>query len=100
MKHQHNDLTNVLRRSVEIATVNGRSRGWPWSASYDPFKTFLINAITSNAYVLSRTAPYYMDRNIYDNVSPCYLIDVNNGFALSKYNLSAINKEVQRKLIK
>ena len=26
MKHQHNDLTNVLRRSVEIATESGHSR--------------------------------------------------------------------------
>jgi hypothetical protein len=41
-----------------------------------------------------------MDRNIYDNVSACHLIDVNNRFALLKYNFTLTKKRGAEEAIK
>jgi hypothetical protein len=55
--------------------------------------TFLFIAAASVVYVHLRTSFYYMDRNNYDNVSLCNLIDINNLFIISKqYPLVTIKK--------
>ena len=51
-------------------TLNGKER--------HPFKTFLVYAKASNAYVLLRTAFSYMDRKTYDDVYQRHLIGINN----------------------